>query len=96
MKRIAIITAAMFLSACTVAPDRIELDWLHASHPLLGPPFGPSNEEDTLDVLGPRARWERGRCYVEAGIGRQLADGGFYGDGIIFTSHVGVTLWSRK
>jgi hypothetical protein len=96
VKGVAVILVALALTGCAAAPDRIDLDWFHASHPLLGPPFGPSEQEDTLDVLGPRARWERGRYYFEAGIGQQMKDSGFYGDGIIFTSHVGVTLWSRK
>jgi hypothetical protein len=88
--------AALALAGCSVAPDSVSLEQMHVSHPLLGPPFGPSIEEDTLDVLGVRTRWTRGPYYVEAGLGQQMKDSGFYGDGIIFTSRVGVTLWSKQ
>lgn len=88
--------AALALTGCSVAPDSVSLEHMHVSHPLLGKPFGPSNEEDTLDTLGFRARWMRGPYYVEAGLGQQLKDSGFYGDGIIFTSRVGMTLWSKR
>jgi hypothetical protein len=94
MKRAALILAAMFLSACSLEPTSIDAGWSHDSHPLLGWPFGESNDEDTLDVLGLRTRWERDRYYFEAGLGQQMKDSGFYGDGIIFTSRVGITLWS--
>lgn len=96
MKRAAIILAALALTGCSLTPSSVSIEHLHASHPLLGPPFGSGNEEDTLDVLGARTRWERGRYYFEAGIGQQLKDSGFYGDGIIFTSRVGITLWSDR
>lgn len=90
-----IAVAALALTGCSVMPDSVSLEQMHVSHPLLGPPFGPSNEEDTLDTLGFRARWVSGRYYVEAGLGQQLKDSGFYGDGFIFTSRVGVTLWAK-
>lgn len=87
--------AALALAGCSVAPSSMDANWAHASHPLLGPPFGPSNEEDTLDVLEVRARWQYGRYFTEMGLGQQLKDNGFYGDGFIFTSRVGVTLWAK-
>lgn len=90
------LTAALTLSGCVTAPDRIDAGWEHTSHPLLGPPFGPSNEEDTLDTLGLRAAWHRDRYYMELGLGQQLKDSGFAGDGFIFTSRVGVELWRRQ
>lgn len=90
-----IAVAALVLSGCASAPDSIDAGWTHVSHPLLGRPFGPSDEEDTLDVLGVRARWTRGPYFVEAGLGQQMRDAGFYGDGFIFTSRVGVALWER-
>lgn len=95
MKRI-VILAALALTGCGIAPTSVSLEHMHVSHPLLGPPFGPSSDEDTLDVLGLRTRWERDRYYFEAGLGQQMKDSGFYGDGIIFTSRVGITLWSDK
>jgi hypothetical protein len=92
----AALLAALALTGCVSTPDRLDAGWTHVSHPLLGPPFGPSNEEDTLDVFEVRATWKRGRYFTEMGLGQQLADGGFYGDGFIFTSRVGVTLWSKQ
>lgn len=89
----ALLATALALTGCSVAS--VDAGWSHTSHPLLGPPFGPSNDEDTLDTLGFRARWVRGPYYVEAGLGQQLKDSGFYGDGFIFTSRVGVTLWAK-
>jgi hypothetical protein len=94
VKYAAIAIAAVTLAGCA-APTSIDAGWSHVSHPLLGPPFGPSNEEDTLDTLGFRARWVRGPYYAEAGLGQQLKDSGFYGDGFIFSSRVGVTLWAK-
>jgi hypothetical protein len=95
VKRI-IAISALALTGCGLAPTSVSLEHQHLSHPLLGPPFGPSNQEDTLDVLGVRTRWARGPYYVEAGLGQQMKDSGFYGDGIIFTSRVGVELWSKQ
>lgn len=79
-----------------MTPDDVSLEYLHASHPLLGWPFGSTNEEDFLDTAGLRASWHKDRYYMELGLSQQLTDSGFYGDGFIFTSRVGVTLWSRK
>lgn len=96
MKPIAVLAAALALTGCMSTPDRVDANWLHVSHPLLGAPFGPANEEDTLDVLEMRAAWHRNRYFMEIGLGQQLKDSGFYGDGFIFTSRVGVKLWERK
>lgn len=92
---IALAAAFASLTGCMSMPDRVDANWLHVSHPLLGAPFGPSNEEDTLDVLELRASWERGRLFSEMGLGKQMADAGFYGDGFIFTSRVGVKLFNK-
>ncbi len=91
----ALILAALALAGCGATPDSVSLEHMHVSHPLLGPPFGPSNEEDTLDTLGFRARWVSGRYYAEAGLSQQMKDSGCYGDGFIFTSRIGVTLWAK-
>lgn len=88
--------AALALSGCMSMPDRVDAGWEHNSHPLLGPPFGPKNEEDWLDTLGLRCSWHKDRYYLELGLSQQLTDSGFYGDGFIFTSRVGVTLWSKQ
>lgn len=94
MKR-TIAIAALALTGCVSIPDSVSLEHTHVSHPLLGWPFGPGNQEDTLDVLGVRTRWTRGPYYVETGLGQQMKDSGFYGDGIIFTSRIGVNVWSK-
>lgn len=97
MKSIILIVTSALLSGCLSMPDRVDAGWTHDSHPLLGRPFGPKEEEDTLDTLGVRAAWHRGRYYMEMGAGRKMGDGGFYGDDrVVFTSRVGVTLWERK
>ena len=90
-----IVVAALALTGCAT-PNSVSLEHMHVSHPLLGPPFGPKNEEDWLDTLGFRAAWHRDRYYMELGLSQQLTDSGFYGDGFIFTSRVGVTLWSKQ
>jgi hypothetical protein len=88
--------AALSLTGCMSMPDRVDAGYTHVSHPLLGWPFGPADEEDFLDVLEVRAAWHKDRYFLEMGLGQQLTDSGFYGDGFIFTSRVGVTLWSKK
>lgn len=90
-----IAVSALALTGCGSMPDQVDANWLHVSHPLLGPPFGPSNEEDTLDVLELRTAWHRDRYFLEVGLGHQLRDNGFYGDDFIFTSRVGVEIWKR-
>lgn len=96
MKHLSLISiAAIALSGCVSIPDRLDATWMHVSHPLVGPPFGPAYEEDTLDVLGLRAKWERGRCFSEVALGAQMKDSGFAGDGFIFTSQVGVKLFGK-
>ena len=85
--RSVILTAALLLSGCTT----VSAEWQHISHPLLGPPFGPRNQEDTLDVLQVCLEKDYGRYwYSEGCLGQQLTDSGFYGDGFIFTGRLGV------
>lgn len=96
MKRLFQIAAlSIALSGCVSVPDRVDANWLHVSHPLLGPPFGPAYEEDTLDVMELRASWDRGRFFTEMGLGAQMKDSGFAGDGFIFTSRAGVRLFGK-
>lgn len=90
-----ILLAAITLSGCASAPDTVDAGWSHSSHPRQGRPFSPREDEDSLDTLGIRARWERGKCFAEMGLGYMLRDGGFYGDDFIFESRVGVKLFER-
>lgn len=90
-----LVLAAVVLSGCMTTPDSVDAGWSHSSHPRQGRPFGPSTEEDTLDTLGLRARWERGDYFTEMGLGYKVRDGGFYGDDFIFESRVGVRLFER-
>lgn len=94
MRRLAIL-AAVALSGCVSAPSSVDVGWSHNSHPRQGRPFGPPSEEDTLDILGLRARWDEGRGFAEMGLGYKLRDGGFYGDDFIFESRIGVRLFSQ-
>jgi hypothetical protein len=98
-KTLAVLVALVLLvtcSGCVIAPpSSVDVGWSHTSHPLRGAPFGPANEEDSLDTLGFRTRWDSGRTFVETGLSYRLRDGGFYGDDFIFESRVGVKLWSR-
>jgi hypothetical protein len=93
-KHTALIAAALAiaLSGCAT----VSAEWAHTSHPMAGYPFGPSYEEDTLDTLNVIGRHQIGRTYVEMGVGYKLADGGFYGPELTFTSRIGVEIWSRK
>jgi hypothetical protein len=84
------------LTGCSVVPDKAGVELFHASHPLAGPPFGPTSEEDSLDILQGTTRWQRGRVYGEIGLGYKLKDGGFYGPDFTFTGRVGVELWSKS
>jgi hypothetical protein len=93
MRHLVILAAVASLTGCATSPSTMDAGWSHVSHPKLGRPFGPSSEEDTLDTLGLRARWDRGKCFAEMGLGYQIRDGGFYGDDFIFQSRVGVRLF---
>src|SRR5688500_596801 len=61
--RVLTVAALLALQACAVgpAPTTCFANFDHLSHPLLGPPFGPSTEEGTLDSVGTTCRWEKGR-----------------------------------
>lgn len=91
-----------FLTGCAgmpdyVKPEAVDVGWGHNSYPALGYPFGPADEEDTLDTLGLRSQWRKDRYFLEAGVGYKLRDGGFYGrSDWVFTSRVGVDIWRRK
>lgn len=94
MRRL-VVLAAVALSGCVTTPDVLDAGWSHSSHPRQGRPFSPREDEDSLDTLGLRARWENGKCFAEMGLGYMLRDGGFYGDDFIFESRVGVKLFEQ-
>jgi hypothetical protein len=84
--------AIVLLCGCST----LSVEVSHVSHPLRGEPFGPMNEEDTLDTVGFVSRREYGRVYVEHGLAYRWRDGGFYGDDFIYQGRVGVQLWRRN
>lgn len=86
MRTLLICSMLIVLSACST----VSAEWQHISHPLLGPPFGPRNEEDTLDVLQVCGERTHGKFFIEMCLGHRLVDGGFYGDNFIYTGRFGV------
>lgn len=95
MIRTSIVLFFLLTSGCMSIPDRIDSGWSHISHPTQGWPFGPSTEEDSLNTLDVRATWDIGRCSMEMGLGKKIGDGGFYGNDLIFTSRMSVSIWSK-
>lgn len=87
------------LTGCSVLPDTARVEVEHISHPLAGWPVSADNAEDGLSQANVIARWQRGRVYVEHGIGMNLQGengGGFYGPAMTYTGRVGIELWNRK
>lgn len=102
-KALGILIAALFVvllfTGCAVMPDKVSAEIEHVSHPLAGPPFGPSNEEDGLSQATLTARWQKGRVYAESGLGYNLQGrngGGFYGDPLTYTGRIGYEIWSKQ
>ena len=95
MRRLLVLTAVALSGCASMPPDSVDAGWSHDSHPRQGRPFSPREDEDSLDTLGLRARWNRGKCFAEMGLGYMLRDGGFYGDDFIFESRIGVKLFER-
>jgi hypothetical protein len=86
-------------SACTALPSGARLEVEHVSHPLAGWPVSAKNTEDGLSQANAILRWQRGRTYVEQGLGYNLKGengGGFYGPELTYTARFGVELWSRQ
>lgn len=80
---VAMVGFAIMIVQCTGCTS-IRTEYEHVSHPLAGWPFGPANEEDTLDVINAclvRSVQvsERVRSFGESCLGYRLTDGGFYG-----------------
>jgi len=71
-------------------PDVIRTEWTHTSHAQVGPPFSARTDEDSLNTLGVIARWQHNGWYAEMGPAYKLADGGFYGPDLAFTSRIGL------
>jgi hypothetical protein len=86
-----LLVAALLFTGCA----SVRAEWEHTSHPFAGPPFGPTNEEDNLDTINIIGRRQMGHAYVEMGVGYKLADGGFDGPELTFTSRFGVELWRK-
>lgn len=93
---LALAVLAFGTAGCSVIPDQVSGCVSHVSHPLRGWPTGPNSEEDSLDTVGACARWERGRVYIEQGLGYRYVDGGFYGDDFVYSGQFGVKLWEKK
>lgn len=87
-----LVTALLLSAGCT----SLSAEYQHVSHPLIGPPFGPRGEEDSLDVLNGCAEKAKGKFYAEMCLGYRLRDKGFYGDDFIYTARFGVRKELRR
>jgi hypothetical protein len=87
------------LAGCGSVPfcekQSIRTEYEHLSHLTAGPPFGPQDEEDSLDQISLIGRCTQGRAYIEMGIGYRLIDNGFYGPDEIFTGRAGYYLFGE-
>lgn len=82
-------TAALVLAGSLVGCSYLKIEAEHVSHPFAGPPFGPVNEEDSLNQVNSCLGNQNGSSYYEACLGYVYADGGFYGPRVTFTGRVG-------
>lgn len=90
--RVALVAANLIMATgCST----ISIGNTHVSHPLKGYPFGPSNEEDTLDTVDLTGVRESGPWRLEATLGYVYADGGFYGDDFVFIGRVAYKIWEK-
>lgn len=86
------------LTGCAALPDSARVEMEHVSHPLAGWPVSAKDTEDALNQANAILRWQRGRVYVEQGLGYNLKGengGGFYGPELTYTGRVGFEIWSR-
>lgn len=90
--------AALALSGCSIlpAPEYVSGCTTHVSHPLRGQPFGPKEEEDSLNTVGACTHWERGRVTIDMGLGYSYTDSGFYGDDFVYQGTIGYKLWEKR
>ncbi len=89
--KLIICLAALMMSGCSLTAELA-----HTSHPLRGAPFGPAQEEDTLNLAQLCGRKQYARVFVEHCLGYQLTVGGFYGDDFIYTGRFGVRIFGRE
>ena len=90
---------AALATGCTALPDVTRIEIEHVSHPLAGWPVSASDTEDGLSQANLIARWQRGRFYIEHGLGYNLQGengGGFYGPGLTYTGRVGIEFATRS
>lgn len=92
---VAIVLGAL-VSGCSLAPTAFYVEHEHVSHPLVGPPFGPENEEDWLDQVNVGAEWRKGGAYLHTSVGYVITDGGFYGPPLTATIRAGYRFQVRK
>lgn len=84
----------LLLTGCGAMPicekKSLRSEYEHISHPEVNPP-----NEDTLDQLSLIGNCRNGRLFIEAGIGRIVSEGGFYGPDTTFTGRVGYYLFEE-
>jgi hypothetical protein len=85
---------AVTLSGCSSFTS-LNAEWEHHSDPTRGS-ISTRGNEDILDTYNFVGRFEKGSLYTEIGLGYQPYQQGFDGSGVIFTSRVGITLWSKQ
>lgn len=79
---------------CTLKPDSAGIEYAHISHPLQGFPFGPNDEEATLDTVQIATRKNFGNVYIEQALGYRFSkDCDFAGDHFLYNGRVGYTFW---
>lgn len=90
---VVVILALGFLSMGGCAYTRVELE--HVSHPFAGPPFGPPNQEDSLNQINYCKGTNNGTWYVENCLGYKFMQGGFYGPDLTYTGRIGLQ-WGQR
>jgi hypothetical protein len=85
-KRLMVLIAVTLIQpACSYLKVEAE----HVSHPTAGPPFGPRNQEDSINQINACLGSDDGQTYYESCLGYQVRDGGFYGPPLTFSARVG-------
>lgn len=95
-KQLAVTLAVIQLAGCVALPDYAGMDVEHISHPLAGPPFGPTSDEDSLNHIRGFVGWRHGRAFCEVSLGYKLTDGGFYGPRMTANANVGLMLFGER
>lgn len=84
--------AVLATGCAAIAPTSARLELEHVSHPLIGWPVD-QQREDGVSQANALLRWQRGRFFVEQGLGYNLEGangGGFEGPALTYTGRVGV------